>query len=97
MPISGFIQLIFLFYYIKKFSLITRVFFSINNFKKENLKKIKTDLYNTLKRFMPSVLIGGVFQLNILVDTILASLVGIGAVSFLYYADRIIQLPIFVI
>ena len=97
MPISGFIQLIFLFYYIKKFSLITRVFFSINNFKKENLKKIKTDLYNTLKRFIPSVLIGGVFQLNILVDTILASLVGIGAVSFLYYADRIIQLPLGVI
>ena len=46
---------------------------------------------------MPSVLIGGVFQLNILVDTILASLVGIGAVSFLYYADRIIQLPLGVI
>ena len=43
------------------------------------------------------MLIGGVFQLNILVDTILASLVGIGAVSFLYYADRIIQLPLGVI
>ena len=97
MPISGLIQLIFLLYYINKFKLITRLFFSINNFRKRSFEKIKIDLYDTLKRFIPSVLIGGVFQLNILVDTILASLVGIGAVSFLYYADRIIQLPLGVI
>ena len=37
------------------------------------------------------------FQINILVDTILATIVGFGAVSFLYYSDRIIQLPLGII
>ena len=97
MPLAGFCQLCFIFYYINKFKIISKIFFSIKNFKKNNFKKIKSDLNNTLKRFIPAMLTGGVFQLNILVDTVLASLVGIGAVSFLYYADRIIQLPIGVI
>src|SRR5665213_351754 len=42
---------------------------------------------------LPSVIAGGVTQINIVVGTIVASLQP-GAVSWLYYADRLYQLPL---
>ena len=40
---------------------------------------------------------GGILQINLLVDTILASLLGFGSISYLYFADRIAQLPLGII
>jgi len=45
------------------------------------------------KRFLFSVLGSGIVQLNIFVSMLFASLVGEGAISHIYYADRIIDLP----
>jgi len=45
---------------------------------------------------IPGVIAGGITQINIMIGTIIASLQD-GAVSFLYYADRIYQLPLGVI
>ncbi|NRG16768.1 murein biosynthesis integral membrane protein MurJ [Rhizobiales bacterium] len=45
---------------------------------------------------IPGVIAGGVTQINIAVGTIIASTQA-GAVSFLYYADRIYQLPLGVV
>lgn len=42
---------------------------------------------------IPGVLAGGITQINIVVGTIIASLEA-GAVSYLYYADRLYQLPL---
>ena len=42
---------------------------------------------------LPGVLAGGATQINIVIGTIIASLAP-GAVSYLYYADRIYQLPL---
>ncbi len=42
---------------------------------------------------LPGVFAGGITQINIVVGTIIASLAP-GAVSYLYYADRIYQLPL---
>lgn len=42
----------------------------------------------------PGVLSAGVFQVNLFVDMIIASLLPTGAISFLYYADRLNQLPL---
>ena len=97
MPIAGFTQLCFIYYFVKKFNLVTKVFFKISNLEQNNFKKFKKNICGALKRFFPAVLTGGVFQINILVDTILATFVGFGAVSFLYYSDRIIQLPLGII
>ncbi len=49
---------------------------------------------DTLKLFGPAVLGIAAVQINILVGTILATLLPVGAVSYLYYADRIVQLPL---
>ncbi|MDX8396680.1 MAG: murein biosynthesis integral membrane protein MurJ [Mariprofundaceae bacterium] len=48
----------------------------------------------TLALFGPAVLAVAAVQINILVGTILATLLPAGAVSYLYYADRIVQLPL---
>lgn len=44
--------------------------------------------------FVPAALGAGATQINLLVDLILASLLQVGAISWLYYADRIAQLPL---
>ena len=45
---------------------------------------------------IPGVIAGGIAQINLLIGTIIASLQD-GAVSWLYYADRVYQLPLGVI
>jgi len=42
----------------------------------------------------PAALGSAVYQLNILVSTLLASLLPQGSVSYLYYADRLVQFPL---
>jgi putative peptidoglycan lipid II flippase len=42
----------------------------------------------------PAILGFGVYEINLLVDTLLASLLASGSVSYLYYANRMVQLPL---
>ena len=53
----------------------------------------KTGLKKFFKLFIPSLFSSGLLQINILVGTIIASYQA-SAVSYLYYADRIYQLPL---
>ncbi len=55
------------------------------------------DIRTLFKRVAPGVLGAGVYQINMMVDTILVSLVGTGAISWLYYANRLQQLPLGVV
>ncbi len=43
---------------------------------------------------LPAMFGGAVYQINILIGTILASLLPSGSVSYLYYADRLVELPL---
>ena len=43
---------------------------------------------------IPTILGAAVYQINILVGTLLASLLSQGSVSYLYYADRLVQFPL---
>ena len=47
-----------------------------------------------LRRMGPGVLGGGVTQINLFVDTVIASFLPGGSIAFLYYADRVNQLPL---
>ena len=49
------------------------------------------------KRILPVIFGASLYQINLLIGTILATLVSDGAVSFLYYADRLTQLPLGVV
>ena len=55
------------------------------------------EIRTLFKRIAPGVLGAGIYQINMVVDTILVSLVGTGAISWLYYANRIQQLPLGVV
>jgi putative peptidoglycan lipid II flippase len=46
---------------------------------------------------LPGAIGAGVAQINLLVDVVLASLLPTGAVSYLYFADRVNQLPVGVV
>ena len=48
-----------------------------------------------ISRLMPPVIIGGaVYQINVLVGTLLASFLPEGSVTVLYFADRLVQFPL---
>ncbi|OFX14472.1 MAG: murein biosynthesis integral membrane protein MurJ, partial [Alphaproteobacteria bacterium RIFOXYD12_FULL_60_8] len=59
--------------------------------------RLTPEVKTLLRRIVPGAVGAGVYQINLLVDTILASLVADGAVSYLYYADRVNQLPLGVV
>ena len=52
-----------------------------------------SDIKQLVKLGVPGLVAGGITQINIVVGTIIASLQA-GAVSYLYYADRLYQLPL---
>ena len=84
--IAGIIQLLLLFINLRSLNLIFKL--SING--------IISNIYYLkifLKRLSYSVFGSGIVQLNIFISMIFASLVGEGTISYIYYADRIIDLP----
>lgn len=57
------------------------------------LPRLSADMKHLIRLGIPGVISGGVTQLNIVVGTVVASLQA-GAVSYIYYADRLYQLPL---
>lgn len=55
------------------------------------------EIKTLFKRIAPGVVGAGIYQINMMVDTIIVSLVGTGAISWLYYANRLQQLPLGVV
>ena len=43
---------------------------------------------------VPAIIGNGAYQINLLIDMILASTLPDGSISYLYFADRINQLPL---
>lgn len=67
--------------------------------KKEFFWRGKTELgHPGVKRIgrmmLPTILGAAAYQLNILIGTMLASMLPFGSVSYLYYADRLVQFPL---
>ena len=58
------------------------------------LPRLTPGVKRTLAVMAPGTLGAGVTQLNLLISTALASLLPSGSVSYLYYADRLNQLPL---
>jgi len=59
--------------------------------------RLTPEVKRMLKLMLPGVFGAGVTQLNLVVSTAVASLLPTGAVSYLYYADRLDQLPLAVV
>lgn len=82
--VTGIIQVIVIQKYAAKFGF---KFSLTKNFISPEIKQI-------FKNMVPSVMSSGIWQINLLVDSQVASLLSAGAISYIYYADQIIQLPL---
>lgn len=89
--ISGIIEVLWLKFFLNREDIRITPFFNFKLLLKD--KEIRT----LFKRIAPGVVGAGIYQINTVVDTILVSLVSSGAVSWLYYANRLQQLPLGVI
>ena len=85
--VAGLLQLSFLFIVLRRLSALPKL-------RWPHLSNAGRTMW---RNFVPSALGAGGMQLNLLVDLILASLLPVGAISWLYYADRVAQLPLGVI
>ncbi|HZS84819.1 MAG TPA: murein biosynthesis integral membrane protein MurJ [Stellaceae bacterium] len=59
--------------------------------------RLTAEVRRLIRIMLPGVFGAGVTQINLLVSTAIASLLPSGAVSYLYYADRLNQLPLGVV
>ena len=89
--LSGIIEILWLKYFLNKEDIRIKPNFQIKKLLFDS--EIKT----LFKRIAPGVVGAGIYQINMVVDMILVSLVSSGAVSWLYYANRLQQLPLGVI
>ena len=78
---SGILQLIFLIIVVKNYYQPKLIF----------KRKVSRQIKFFFKKLLPSIFSSGINQINILVGTIIASF-QVGAVSYLYYADRVYQI-----
>lgn len=59
--------------------------------------KITQDIRKLYRRALPVAFGAGIYQINLVVDTMIASLLPSGSIAYLFYADRITQLPLGVV
>ena len=81
--IGGVSQVLFLF--VKAVKLDIKLSFCI---------KLTDEIKQFFKMLFPALIGFGVAQLSFFVDTFLASMLGKGVISYMYYANRLFQLPI---
>ena len=81
---AGIAQLLFQFPFLAKLKLLPRPRF---NRKSEGVQKIKTLM-------IPAIFGSSVAQINLLLDTLIASFLVTGSVTWLYFSDRLVEFPL---
>ncbi len=82
--IAGFIQSIILFICVRRLSVKLTL----------SLRKPSYHLKRILKSLLPGILGASVVQISLLLDTVFASFLAVGSLSWLYYPDRLNQFPL---
>lgn len=82
--LAGLLQFLIQLPYLKKLGLIPRPRFKRHH---EGVSKI-------LKLMLPAIIGSSVAQINLLLDTVIASFLVAGSVSWLYYSDRLLEFPL---
>lgn len=82
--VAGAVQLAFQFPALMRLGLVPRPQFG---FRDEGVKRI-------MKLMLPAIFGVSVTQINLLLDTLLASFLTAGSVSWLYYSDRLVEFPL---
>jgi len=82
--IAGFVQLLFQFPSLKRLGLLPMPRWGWHD---EGVRRI-------IKLMIPAIFGSSVAQINLLLDTIIASFLVSGSVSWLYYSDRLVEFPL---
>ncbi|MGN0904606.1 MAG: murein biosynthesis integral membrane protein MurJ [Alphaproteobacteria bacterium] len=90
--LAGFLQLFWLIYHTRREGLPLGLLSPLNT-----LKRRSEEVRLLLKRILPGVFGSGIYQINLFLDTLFVSFLTTGAVSWLYYANRLYQLPVGII
>lgn len=88
---AGALEILWLAYFLHRQNVAIRPYVRIGKILKN------PEIQVLFKRIGPGVVGAGIYQINMVVDTILVSIVGTGAISWLYYANRLQQLPLGVV
>ncbi|MFB3102153.1 MAG: murein biosynthesis integral membrane protein MurJ [Alphaproteobacteria bacterium] len=59
--------------------------------------RLTADVRALIRRILPVAIGAGVYQVNLVIDTIIASLLPTGSIAYLFFADRVNQLPLGVV
>lgn len=81
---AGAVQLLFQWPFLRQLKLLPR---PQVNFKDPGVRRV-------LKLMVPALFGVSVGQVNLLIDTLFASLLAVGSVSWLYYSDRLMEFPL---
>ena len=84
---GGVVQLIWLFWHCRKIGFTVKI----------SAPKLSEKVRTLGSRILPVMFGASLYQINLLIGTILATTISDGAVSYLYYADRVTQLPLGVV
>ncbi len=87
--LAGILQVIWMYYSLRK-----NGSYLFLNFSPKKLFIRTKENSKFFKLLLPAIIGNGAYQLNLLIDMILASILPDGSISYLYYADRINQLPL---
>ena len=82
--LAGFLQLLLQMVPLTRIGIIPKIAF---DFKNQHIRRFGLLI-------LPAILAGGVAQINLLIDTIFASLLSPGSPTWLYVSDRLIQFPL---
>lgn len=82
--VAGIVQLLFQFPFLRRLHLLLRPRF---NWSAEGVVRIR-------KLMLPAIFGSSVVQVNLLFDTLVASFLVTGSVSWLYYSDRLVEFPL---
>ena len=86
--VGGFLQLVFQIPFLKQIGLLPKF-----DIKRDDQGNIDPGVKRILKLMGPAVLGVSVAQISLIINTIFASFLATGSVSWLYYADRLMEFP----
>jgi putative peptidoglycan lipid II flippase len=81
--VAGFVQLAFQIPFLKKIGMLPSLRFSLKD----------EGMWRVIKQMGPAVFGVSIAQLSLIINTIFASFLAAGSVSWLYYADRLMEFP----
>lgn len=91
--VGGFLQLALHLYMAARFGILKRLLLALF-FMRKKFAAVKDEIKLFYKNFFPAIIGNSTAQISAFLDTWLASFLHSGAISYLYYANRVFQLPL---